>query len=94
MTPVAIGMMIISEYSEKVGIAKLGTTQKIKACLEKYKLPTGTEIPVSYLIKSCLNDKKRESDKINVVLCSDIGKSEIRKLSIPEFYKLMEVDYV
>ena len=91
---VAIGMMIISEYSEKVGITKLGTTKKLKACLEKYKLPTETKIPVSDLIKSCLNDKKRESDKINVILCSDIGKSEIRKLSIPEFYKLMEVDYV
>ncbi len=88
---VAIGMMIISEYAEKSGITKKGTTEKLKACLEKYNLPTSTNFNISELIGTCLNDKKRETDKINLILCNDIGKSEIKKLSIPDFYKLMEV---
>ena len=91
---VAIGMMIMSEYSEKAGITKLGTTKRLKACLEKYGLPIATDIPISKLIKSCLNDKKRESKSINIILCPQVGKSEIKKLTIPEFYKFMEVDYV
>lgn len=91
---VAIGMMIISEYSEKAGITEKGTTEKLKSCLEKYNLPTSIDVPVSQLIGTCLNDKKRETDNINVILCESIGKSEVKKLSIPEFYKLMEVDYV
>ncbi len=91
---VAIGMMIISEYSEKAGITQKGTTAKLKHCLEKYNLPTSTDFKVSELISTCLNDKKRETDNINLILCDDIGKSEIRKISIPDFYKLMEVTNV
>lgn len=91
---VAIGMMIISEYSEKTGITAKGTTEKLKNCLEKYNLPTRTDFKVSELIKTCLNDKKRETDNINLIICKDIGESEIKKLAIPDFYKLMEVAYV
>ncbi|MFA5658513.1 MAG: 3-dehydroquinate synthase, partial [Oscillospiraceae bacterium] len=62
--------------------------------LEKYGLKTDTSIPVSELIKSCMNDKKRESDSINIIVCEKIGVSRILKMSIPEFYKLLEVLYV
>jgi len=88
---VAIGMCIISKATEKAGITKAGTTNELTNCLSKYGLDTSTEIPTELLIKSCLNDKKRESDKINIIACKCVGESEILKLSIPEFYSLMEV---
>ncbi len=91
---VSIGMMIMSEFCEKSGLSAAGTTNLLKECLEKYNLPTKIDVPISKLIKACLNDKKMESDKINIIICSEIGKSRILKLSIPEFYKLMELDYV
>lgn len=91
---VGIGMCILSQATEKANLTKNGTTTKLIDCLKKYGLETTTDIPVSALIKNCLNDKKRESDYINIIVCKDIGESEIIKISIPEFYKLMEVDYV
>ncbi len=91
---VAIGMCIMSDYTEKAKLTKKGTTEVLIKCLEKYGLPTKTDIPVSKLIGYCLNDKKRESENINIIVCDDIGKSEIIKLSIKDFYKLMEVENV
>lgn len=91
---VAIGMCIISHFTEKAGITKAGTTEMLVACLEKYGLETSTEVPIESLIKDCLSDKKRESSSINIIACNEIGKSEILKLSIKDFYKLLEVEYV
>lgn len=91
---VAIGMCEISQICENNGITKQGVTEKLKQCLERYGLPTHTKIPLSNRIDICMSDKKRESDSINIILCSDIGKSYIEKLSVKDFYKFMGVNYV
>lgn len=91
---VAIGMCIMSQATEKAGLSKVGTTDSLISCLKKNGLDTETDIPVKALIKNCLNDKKRESDKINLIVCKDIGESEILKLSIPDFFNLMEAENV
>ncbi len=91
---VAIGMCVMSRYTEKAGLTKTGTIQRLSECLAKYGLKTDTDIPLSELVGSCLNDKKRESDFINIIACEKVGASRIVKMSIPEFYKLLEVPYV
>jgi len=91
---VAIGMCLMSQASENLNITKVGTTEKLKACLEKYGLETHTDVKNADLMESCLNDKKRDSDKINIIVCIDIGESEIINISIPECYKFLGVENV
>ncbi len=91
---VAIGMMLISSACEKIGLTVKGTTGELKKSLEKFNLPTDTEIPTEKLIAFCLNDKKRESDFINIIVASKIGESHIKKMPVADFYNLMEVKNV
>ena len=35
-------------------------------------------------------DKKRESDSINYIVCSEVGRTEMRKTAVSEFARLME----
>ena len=82
---VAIGMCLITEKECDAAIL-----DKLKACVTAYKLPVSADAPVSELLKLCSNDKKRESGNINYIVCPEIGKAEIKKVTVAEFEKRME----
>ncbi len=82
---VAIGMAVISGIAEKKGMVKSGVTEKLVACLKANNLPYETEISNEKLFELSLNDKKRASSKIRIILCPEIGKCEIKTLSIDEY---------
>lgn len=82
---VAAGMCMITER-----LCEKSLLDKLKECLEKYKLPTGTDIPMNELLPFCRKDKKRESDHLRYIICRTIGKAEIIKVTFEEFCKLME----
>lgn len=65
-------------------------SERLKKCCEAYTLPTGTDIPMKELLPFCVTDKKREFDNITYIVCEAIGKSEMKKVSVAEFEKLME----
>ncbi|MFT3951496.1 MAG: 3-dehydroquinate synthase [Oscillospiraceae bacterium] len=88
---VAIGMCVITRLTEQAGITTSGTAAQITACLEKYGLPTATDIPLAELAAACLNDKKCESGGINLILLREIGDGFIKKYTVPEFYSLLGV---
>ena len=90
---VAIGMCLISAKTEKAGLTKKGTTERIISCLKKFDLPVSTDIEIKQLLGFCLNDKKRSGDSLNLIVVNEIGKSEIRKVTIKQFYDLMEEKY-
>lgn len=82
---VSAGMCMITE--------KLCSTEiheKLKNCLEKYSLPTGTDIPINELLPFCYKDKKRTSGSLSYIVCKTIGSAEIVKVTIEEFCRLME----
>lgn len=64
--------------------------QRLEKCVKAYGLPVDTEAPMSELMPFCTKDKKCESNSINYIICPEIGKVEIRKVSIDDFMKLME----
>lgn len=64
--------------------------QRLEKCVKAYGLPVDTEAPMSELLPFCTKDKKCESNSINYIICPEIGKVEIRKVSIDDFMKLME----
>ncbi|MBR6070420.1 MAG: 3-dehydroquinate synthase [Ruminococcus sp.] len=65
--------------------------ERLRRCVTAYKLPTGTEAPMEKLLPFCSVDKKRELDSISFIVCEEIGKAEIRRVTLDEFYRLMGV---
>ena len=88
---VAIGMYLITELAVQKGICKKETLYELNSCLVKYGLPTATEPSLSDLSKLCLNDKKRENQNINIIICKGVGESYIHNMSIDEFYNFLNV---
>ncbi len=65
-------------------------SERLKRCVEAYKLPTGTAIPMSELLPFCSKDKKREYSSISYIVCPTVGRAEIRKAAVAEFDRIME----
>ena len=65
-------------------------SDRLKKCCAAYKLPTGSDIPMSELLPFCSKDKKNEKKDINYIICKEIGKCEIVKVPFTEFCRLME----
>lgn len=88
---VAIGMNILTQRCAQLGLCSASACDALTSVIIKYGLPTDTSADISDLVPLCLNDKKRESDSINIIICSDIGSSYIKKMSISEFFKFMNI---
>lgn len=82
---VAVGMYLITSLAEKKGLIANGISEQLKQCLIANNLPYSTDICVSDLHKLCLNDKKRASSNLRIILCDEIGHCEIKTLSMGEF---------
>jgi 3-dehydroquinate synthase len=82
---VAMGMCLISAVTADSRI-----TERLKACVKKYKLPVVPEADIREYISICGRDKKRQSSRINFIVCPEIGRAEIRSLPVEEFIKYME----
>ena len=82
---VAIGMEKITYATEKMGLTKEGTYDKLKEILQKYNLHfEDVKISKEDGEKILFHDKKSETDSINYVIISEIGKCEILKLKKEE----------
>ena len=83
---VAIGMNYVTILSEKLGVTKAGSAEKIVECLKKYDLPY--EIDTDVLEKSVEfigADKKNIGKQLNVIMLEEIGKSFIHKTDTKVF---------
>lgn len=86
---VAAGMTMITSLSEKRGFTESGTLKRLTECLDRYGLNIEIEPTPASLGKACLNDKKRFGDSINIVICSAVGCSELKKMPVEEFLKML-----
>lgn len=82
---VAEGMAAITSVAEAKRKCEKGLTERLCGCLEKYGLPTKSEVELSVLANACLNDKKRDGGNINIVICGSCGNSETVCMSVDEF---------
>ncbi|MBP0959173.1 MAG: 3-dehydroquinate synthase [Oscillospiraceae bacterium] len=83
---VSVGMCIITKLAIKQGLCSQDTYENLKNCLKKYNLPLSVDISYEELVKHCVNDKKRDADYINLVISTEIGKSELRKVPINSLF--------
>lgn len=77
---ISIGMVLMTAASERTGDTLNGTTQRIKALLQKYNLPTASEFSNAEIIKASHGDKKSSGKSINLVLLKGIGESFTHKI--------------
>ena len=78
---VAIGMVYMSSPQIK---------DRIKAILEKYDLPTGSDIPAEVLMPYLKLDKKKKAAKITAVYVEELGSFEFREMTPDEILAQME----
>jgi len=71
---VAIGMAAACRMGERLGVTKAGTAEKVKACLEKFGLPTECTLPAEEILTAIRSDKKTFSDTVYFVLLKEIGE--------------------
>lgn len=85
---VAVGLVMISALSAKLGMLSTGDASRIESLISGYGLPTSTKIDIKRLLKALRLDKKRDTDSINIILPTAIGSCEIRKFTFTELEKL------
>lgn len=93
---VAMGMMYMTNRTEKMGITKRGTCQYMKTILEKYKLPVDMpDVDRQILVESIALDKKSSGDNINIIVIEEAGKCKIMKIKLCDIYSFLFCkDYV
>lgn len=86
---VAIGMVKAAEMGEKSGVTKEGTKERILAVLNKWHLPTSTDLPMDELYQTMLSDKKKLNGKVYFVMLKEIGDAKTCPLSEKELKELL-----
>lgn len=86
---VSVGMYLMTVIGEKAGLIKDNISDELKACLIANNMPFESETPASALFGGAVNDKKRFSDTISIILCREIGKADIVKMNINEFKEII-----
>ncbi len=79
---VGIGMAVISKISDALGWSKEETHSQIIKCLEKNGLPTMTDVESEKLLAAMIKDKKRNGEKVNLVIPEEIGRCVLRSINV------------
>lgn len=87
---VAVGMSTFTHIAERRGMCKIGVADKLDALLEKCGLPLTDKAPLHEIYTLSLRDKKHLADGMNIVICSDIGKSRVVKMSVEEYAEFLK----
>ena len=87
---VAAGLCMIARASAKRGLCSVDVVEQIENAANALGLPTGTDIPVSELLKIARGDKKRRNDSISCVVPRTIGTCELLTLSLADFEHFAE----
>lgn len=88
---VGIGSFIITDITEKKGITKSGSAERIKNLLEKYGLPTETKFSLSDIVSATRGDKKSSGKSISFIFLSDIGECFINKIQISDMKGFFDI---
>ena len=81
---VSIGLAMICRA------VKCPDADRIIALLEKFGLPTATDLPVMDLWEAALSDKKRSGDRVNLIIPEAIGHCRVVPTAVEELKTLLE----
>ncbi|MCI9625512.1 MAG: 3-dehydroquinate synthase [Clostridia bacterium] len=75
---VALGMVLMTQFSEQIGPSKAGTAQKVLDAVEAYHLPHQiAQADLLELLPLIQNDKKNIGKTLHVVMLDEIGNGVI-----------------
>ena len=77
---VAIGMNEITKISEKLGLTKAGTAERLAEVLKKNSLPVSSSFAKKNVLKAVLHDKKISGSFIDLAVLKSIGSSFIHRV--------------
>jgi 3-dehydroquinate synthase len=87
---VAIGMVLASQASVKMGLLKPEDAERLKSLIGKYRLPVKFNLDKSLVYSTLLKDKKREGDSINLVLLNELGKALVQKVPLNRMEEIVD----
>ena len=79
---VALGMVLITEASERLALTSSGTTLRMMNVLEQYHLPIADTATLDDYLPSVGMDKKRSGSSIDLALLHTIGDSFIYRIPL------------
>lgn len=86
---VSIGMIVACTISESTNNFSVSATNKIKALLKKYHLPTQYLYDKQKIWAMLKMDKKRVSNSMNFILLNSIGEAIIQPIDMKELENLI-----
>ena len=89
---VGVGMVMISEAGERVGLTEQGTADRIRKVLEKYNMKTEVENSVTDIIGAMYHDKKRTGSGIKFIMLHSLGDSFINPVENDKVKELFGVN--
>lgn len=89
---VGVGMVMISEAGERVGLTERGTTDRIRKVLEKYNMKTEVENSITDIIGAMYHDKKRTGSGIKFIMLHSLGDSFINPVENDKVKELFGVN--
>jgi 3-dehydroquinate synthase len=87
---VAIGMVLASETSVKMGLLAREDAIRLRNLIESYGLPVKFDLDKSLVYTTLLKDKKREGDAINLVLLNKLGNAIVQKVPLKKMEEIVD----
>lgn len=88
---VAAGMSLMAKASLKLGYCEADCLEAITDMLKRYSLPTDTKFQADELYNAALSDKKGGGGIITVIIPHEIGKCELKKITMAELKELISL---
>ena len=89
---IGVGMVMLSEAGERIGLTERGTTDRIRKVLEKYNMKTEVENSVTDIIGAMYHDKKRTGSGIKFIMLHSLGDSFINPVENDKVKELFGVN--
>lgn len=87
---VSLGMVIAAEISVKKGLLTADEHAKLKHLLEGYRLPVRPRLDKAVIWDAMQRDKKRESNRMNLVLLNGLGRAVVESMPLAEMKGYLE----
>ena len=84
-------MCIIARASARMGWCSEATARRIENVVCAHGLPTNTDIDAETLLSFATHDKKRRADHLNVVVPREIGRVELRNITIEGLREIIDL---
>lgn len=88
---VAIGMMLITRSAVKKWLCPPEVIERLSDLLSQFSLPTTTNFSADALLAAALGDKKRQGDKMTLIVPTALGQCQRHEVNLEELSSWIEM---